>query len=97
MPTLIFSAIVALLQNALDLVEKIGNQLFSRLERVRPTLVGFVAMPVIEGGLPFGILAAAPRDEHCRNPSTAGHPVHGRSASTKCREAARTSLRSAGP
>src|SRR5712691_8136600 len=61
MPTLIFSAIVPFLQDALDLIKEIANQLLGRLEPIGPPLVGFVAVPVIEGGRPLDKPGAAMR------------------------------------
>ncbi|BAE52099.1 hypothetical protein amb3295 [Paramagnetospirillum magneticum AMB-1] len=58
MPTLVFSAIVLLLQDALDLIKEIGNQLLGCHKLVGPTLIGFVAVPMVEGGLAFDKLAA---------------------------------------
>src|SRR5258708_4341420 len=52
MPILVFSAMVLLLQDARDLIEEIGNQRLGVHEPVGAALIGFVAVPMIEGHLP---------------------------------------------
>src|SRR5260370_41675765 len=52
MPTLVFSVIVSLLQDAGDFIEEIGNQLLGAYETVMLPFVGFVTEPMIERRLP---------------------------------------------
>src|SRR6185437_2739268 len=62
MPTLVFSAMLLLLQGARNFVEEIGNQLLGAHEPVRTPFVGFVTVPMVEGRLPPDKPAATVRN-----------------------------------